>query len=399
MAAVAGSKGRLVPSCKPRGPQIDLVMQLLGGHSSPAEVAQELVAARRLREVGVDTNMVCNLSCKYCYLRDRAEEPGSVPLDVLSGRLESLAASGTKLFAFIGKEPLADSRAIGLLRRLDEVRRSGAVFRTGMVTNGTLVERWLPELEETELSYIDVSIDGLDDEHNVLRGAGTTSRIMRGIEAVLGSRLRDRFATATVLTSISCPDYRKFVESMFSRGVITCFASPVLRFAMSNEVSKEALGVDSLWRLVDELSDLSATPQHQIIIDLPYKYSWFALQSGLIPARAIEEDAYEALYWRVGGSSVYIKLNPFPYSYWRALRITHDGRAILNMDLAAHPKYEIGSVPLSEVRPDIFSDQVRGGLAVLSDSIERLASRDLRELHERDLEGQHARDMMQRIAA
>ena len=127
---------------------------------------------------------------------------------------------------------------------------------------------------------------------------------------------------------------------MFDRGVPTCFASPVLRFAMSNEVSDYAVSLEEIWHLAE---DLSSAPYHsddqQILLDLPYRYTWELLKSGRIPVSEIQEDAHEALYWQFSGSHVYFKLNPFPFSYWRAMRITHDGTAVLNMDLAAHSAY------------------------------------------------------------
>jgi len=402
MAAVAGSKGRIAKrETGARGPQLAVVAGLLEGRLDAEGAAHVLLDNAALREVGVDTNMICNLSCSYCYLSDRKLEAGSVPVDFLATWLARLAHGGTKLIAFIGKEPLADDRAIQLLERLDAMRLDGQqCFRTGMVTNGTLVRRWLRRLEESGISYLDISVDGLSDRENRLRGPSLSRRILEGVDAIVGSSLRSRFATATVLTSASCANYPAFVEQMFGRGVPTCFASPVLRFAMSNEVSASAVSLDELLALAERLRGITGPHgDEQVIIDLPYKYSWALLSSRFVPIADVEEDAHEALFWRMPGSMVHIKLNPFPFSYWRALRVTHDGNVILNMDLAAHPEYSRVSTPLGQVDRHVFVRERPSGFAILTDAIARLIVANPGSLHERDLAGQHWRDLALRSAA
>lgn len=388
MAAVAGSKGRLSICADERATlQKDVVAGLLAGRFDAVQAASTLVNSACIREVGVDTNMICNLACRYCYLQDRKEAKGSVPLDVLERKLSEMIPRGTKLFAFIGKEPLADERAPSLLRKLAMLRNaSGQTFRTGMVTNGTLMERWIDHLVDADLSYLDISVDGLGDFENRLRGEGIASRIHGGIEAVVRSPLRERFATASVLTHANIDSYARFVTEMFDRGVVTCFASPVLRFAMSNEVSDLAVGMERIWRLADEISTATQTAaaDNQVIIDLPYKYTWSLLRSRSFSISELSEDQYEAIYWNIRGSNIYIKLNPFSYSFWRALRITHDGHVITNMDLAAHADYAEVSRPLQDA----------GGLGeidhafardFLAGFITRHDRGDVGDLHERDL--------------
>jgi|GEM_PF-6848051 len=337
--------------------------------------------------------MICNLACSYCYLGDRKEAKGTVPLLALETWLEVRAQAGTKLFAFIGKEPLADGRATRLIERLNTVRRAGQKrFRTGMVTNGTLVSRWIDRLAEADLSYIDVSLDGMTDDANRLRGDDVAMRAMAGVDAIINSPLRDRFATATVLTAASSPGYADFVREMFARGAPTCFASPVLRFAMSNDVADYALTLEEVWLLVEELAAIQPSePGGQIIIDLPYRYTWSLLASGRVPISEVREDAFEALFWAPAGSAVHIKLNPFPYSFWRALRVTHDGRTILNMDLAAHPEYQAGAPDFRGIDGSIFSETMLTGVRAMTNFIEGHVTPVSKDVFERDLRGQFAR--------
>jgi len=378
-----------------------LMDDLLAGRCSPNEAAATLISKAALREVGIDTNMICNLKCRYCYLDDRADAKGSAPLDSLAGHLSRLARAQTRLFAFIGKEPLSDGRAVMLVNALQAERRTNRDIRTGMVTNGTLVERWVDQLVDADLSYLDISIDGITDEANRLRGKGVTARILAGVDAVLASPLRPRFATATVLTDASLPGYPEFAARMFDRGVPTCFASPVLRFAMSNEVADIAVALEETLRLADRLGEVGqrANPGTQVIIDLPYRYSWALLASGRIRAHEILEDRYEAIHCRWAGSNVYLKINPFSFSYWRALRVTHDGRVIINMDLAAHADYAASALDLEALEPPILASLGDTAQRFLADFIARHVVLDQTPIFERGLAGQYVRQKAVALAA
>ena len=394
MAAVAGSKGRLeIRQEQLPGVQMRVVEALLDNSLSASVAADVLLTHAALREVGIDTNMICNLACRYCYLEDRPSGKGTIPVGALEATLQNLAEDDVKLFAFIGKEPLSDSRAVRLLTSLNTVRSDGRQFRTGMVTNGTLVHRWLDKLIDANLSYLDVSIDGLGPVENELRGADVAEKIMSGVKLAVNSALQDRFATATVLTHKSLQGYPVFVEEMFGIGVKTCFSSPVLRFAMSNDVADFAVSLEETWKLAEQLASRHPfSIDRQIIIDLPYRYTWNLLKSGRISPSDVKEDNNEALYSNLQGSCVYIKLNPFPYSYWRALRITHDGKVILNMDLAAHVQYGTNAPSFDAVRANVFENSVLAGQAVLKDFISRhMDEANVDSEFERNLAGQFER--------
>jgi len=350
MAAVAGSKGRISlrsGNTPVRSFQGALAGRLLDGAISVDTAVRSLVQAARLREVGVDTNMICNLACRYCYLDDRPEAKGTIEAIEWKSYLEPLIGAGCKLIAFIGKEPLGDTIALNTISALNEYRDRGRKFRIGLVTNGTLIDRRIDRLVSVRLDYLDVSLDSTPAINDAMRGEGVFKRVVRNLKLYLTTKPSHDFSVVSVLHKDSARRYMSFIDFLFSIGMKTAFGSPVLRFTERDTAAAMAISTADLLILIETLvSYLSRMPSHaragrQIIIDLPYKYSWLLLKEPGIDWADLKQDAFEAHFLQPDLSvPLYLKFNFFPMSYWRAIRVTHNGRVIENMDLAAHRLYD-----------------------------------------------------------
>lgn len=351
MAAVAGSKGRISfcrgsqnsPGETPAF-QADLVTKILSGVFDLDRGVEELISNAKLREVGIDTNMLCNLRCNYCYLDDRPREEGQLDSDQWLARLDPLARDGCKLFAFIGKEPLLDDTAIEVLAGLDHLRSSGLKFRTGMVTNGTRLDRYIDRLAEVNLNYLDISLDGLPQVNDQWRGQGTGDKVLRNLRMLLETNPKHDLFVACVLHQGNLDHITEFASTLFDMGLKGFFTSPILKFTRNTNIKEWSISENDLDRAIESLLHLAGkrdqSEQFQILVDLPYRYAWWLICNGRVQINEIFEDQYGVPYYQPDRNlPVYIKMNLFSYSFWRAIRITHDGTPISNLDLAAHPAY------------------------------------------------------------
>jgi Fe-coproporphyrin III synthase len=122
----------------------------------------------------------CNLKCVHCYSHseDRAYG-GELTFDEGKALIDDLADFGSPVMLFSGGEPLIRPDILELIRHA--VARS---MRAVVSTNGTLINRELAEkLQEIGLSYVGISLDGLEQVHDAFRGVrGTFTRVMRAIE-------------------------------------------------------------------------------------------------------------------------------------------------------------------------------------------------------------------------
>ncbi len=97
----------------------------------------------------------CNLSCTYCNEYDDFSKP--VPFEVMTERLDQLAALGTTVITFSGGEPLLHP---DLDRLISHVRSHGIM--AALITNGYLLtaER-VNRLNDAGLDHMQISIDNV----------------------------------------------------------------------------------------------------------------------------------------------------------------------------------------------------------------------------------------------
>lgn len=121
----------------------------------------------------------CNLHCTHCY----SSSNNSLCTDRLTRQeglalIDDLADFGVPVLLFSGGEPLMHP---DIFTFIDHAKQKS--MRTVLSTNGTLITPELAEkLKEAGLSYVGVSLDGMEKTNDQFRGAeGAFTRTIRGI--------------------------------------------------------------------------------------------------------------------------------------------------------------------------------------------------------------------------
>lgn len=123
----------------------------------------------------------CNLKCIHCYAHARDEEfKGELSTQEGKAVLDDLAEFGAPVVLFSGGEPLVRP---DLTELADYAVRKG--MRAVISTNGTLITpRVAAELKKIGLSYVGISLDGLDEVNDRFRGVnGAFKKALDGITA------------------------------------------------------------------------------------------------------------------------------------------------------------------------------------------------------------------------
>ena len=130
----------------------------------------------------------CNLRCIHCYAH-ASEQSKDKEMTSAQGRefLDDLAGFGVPVVLFSGGEPLMRPDLVELA---DYAVRKG--MRAVISTNGTLITREkAEELKKIGLSYVGVSLDGMEEVNDRFRGKpGAFQAAIKGIENCLEAGLK-----------------------------------------------------------------------------------------------------------------------------------------------------------------------------------------------------------------
>ncbi|HEY0501762.1 MAG TPA: radical SAM protein [Kutzneria sp.] len=162
-------------------------------------------AAPLPQEVSLQLTYRCNLRCTHCYqwneqgfFRDfsPARQKTELDIDVVENVLRTTAPARSKLFLW-GGEPLMHTKFGEVAELLEQYPRT-----VNMCTNGLLFKRRLDDmLRIGENLNLLVSLDGLGEDHEALRGKGTFKRTMENIRMMLDLKRAGEF---TGELSLSC---------------------------------------------------------------------------------------------------------------------------------------------------------------------------------------------------
>lgn len=122
----------------------------------------QLVAPSKPLTMLLLVNRGCNLRCSFCDLWDR---PDRMTLEQVLPLLDEAVQIGTKTLVLTGGEPFLHKELFTIVR---EARARG--LAVNITTNGTLVDRFWEDLTTSGVTSLSVSIDGLPETHDALRG-------------------------------------------------------------------------------------------------------------------------------------------------------------------------------------------------------------------------------------
>lgn len=179
-----------------------------------------------------DVSADCPLRCAHCYFYAQPAPPASLPAEAYLQRLVRLR-DGHRLTTalWVGGEPLTRPELL--------VRAARLFSRNAVATSGLL-----PVPDELDAGLL-VSIDGLEPEHDRLRGRGAWRRTLRALE-----RLRPRpFAlqlTLTALTLSAIDSLPQLVAETGAAGVLVGFYTGAASSPLAPSAATRARAVERL---------------------------------------------------------------------------------------------------------------------------------------------------------
>jgi sulfatase maturation enzyme AslB (radical SAM superfamily) len=177
-------------------------------------------------EVSYFANNVCNLRCQHCYVGYEREDGGLNEAE-WADVFEQCLALGALTFGNVGKEPtLCWDKSVALMRWLAERRRSISRLRFGLVTNAIrLDERKSADLVTLTPDYLDISLDGVDETHDAIRGMGSYQQTTKNI-AALPPELREKVFISFTANEWNADSLPALIQEVARLGVKNMLVSP-----------------------------------------------------------------------------------------------------------------------------------------------------------------------------
>lgn len=112
----------------------------------------------------------CNLKCKHCYFGNSQSVSEAIPLDIWINIVNEAINLKIKHFHFSGKESFLDDRIFQILDILSRNKENKNLFY-GVVSNGTSLDvKKYNELLNTNISYLEISLEGSKEYNDSIRG-------------------------------------------------------------------------------------------------------------------------------------------------------------------------------------------------------------------------------------
>ncbi|SHE78791.1 12,18-didecarboxysiroheme deacetylase [Desulfacinum infernum DSM 9756] len=220
----------------------------------------------------------CNLKCVHCYAhaKDRAF-PDELTTAEGKALLDDLAAFGCPVVLFSGGEPLMRPDLVELA---DYAVRKG--MRAVISTNGTLITpRVAQELKKVGLSYVGISLDGMEEVNDRFRGVkGAFRMALDGIAACreagikVGLRFTMNRRNASEIPAIfDLLEERDIPRVCFYHLVYSGRGSALMEEDLSHEETRRAVDL-----IIDRTADLHrrGKPKEVLTVDNhadgPYVY-------------------------------------------------------------------------------------------------------------------------------
>ncbi|MGQ9588153.1 MAG: radical SAM protein [Thermoplasmata archaeon] len=156
----------------------------------------------------------CNMKCQHCYEDAGRADDDELTFEQAIHGIDILAKAGVPSIAFSGGEPTILPRIKELVRHAKDKG-----MYVSIATNGLMLENknMVRDLKEAGLSYVQISLDGLDPEtHDQFRGVkGAWTRTVRAIGNCVDEGLF--VSIATTVTKHNAGEIPRMID--FARGL------------------------------------------------------------------------------------------------------------------------------------------------------------------------------------
>jgi len=252
----------------------------------------------------------------------------------------SALCDDTTMLSLSGKEVFLGAKGPNLLAKLGSLRREiSPAKRIGVITNGTLIGPHRKLIEDADLTFFDISVDGLPEDHDEIRGRGAFAEVQPNLEWA-SQTLASRFFVSLTAQKQNLPRFNDAVLHLNRLGVQNVgvsFFHPAVYNDSNLTLTEEdhtqlfdglrALSVATLERPLTVFIEVDTLCPEALVAFL--RSDWFSLDR-------IEMDRSNVPwieYAFPNGFRMQFKFFPIPWAGYHSVRITPEGSVLAVDDI------------------------------------------------------------------
>lgn len=217
--------------------------------------------------ITIDVTSKCNLRCKHC----RVNEIGyDMKLDEIEEVFNKLTDFKPRGVFISGGEPLIRGDIVEIVKKSKKLAPVTILNTDSLL----LTENKLKELINVGLNYIQVSVDGIEEQHDYIRGKGTYKKTIEKMKMINTYSDKIKLHISSVVSQKNIDYMEKFARQILELEKINVQILGFKRFIPNNVLKNTAtLGKEGLKKLYKNLEILQKKYNGKTIIasDMPMK--------------------------------------------------------------------------------------------------------------------------------
>jgi radical SAM protein with 4Fe4S-binding SPASM domain len=158
--------------------------------------------------VSLNITKKCNLRCRHCFSDGGEADANELTTPEIFNLLDQMKNTGSFHVAIGGGEPLLRKDLFQIIEYAK--KKSIAV---SIVTNGTLINKKVAQkLNASNLDTITVSLDGLEKNHDYIRGKGNFQKTINGIKILKKYCQTPKLALRVIINKLNVGECRALVK-------------------------------------------------------------------------------------------------------------------------------------------------------------------------------------------
>lgn len=178
----------------------------------PEKSCDAPAGAPSLYKVMIHLTKRCNLFCKYCFANAGNPFSKELSTDELLQLLDDLARMNVKEIWLLGGEPFLREDIFAIAEK-----GKSRSMEMNVITNGTLITGETAVKMKDYFSTVQVSLDGLEEKHDFVRGKGSFLKTLQGLDLLLEQNVP--VVISTTLSKNNINELDRFLSFLVKKGV------------------------------------------------------------------------------------------------------------------------------------------------------------------------------------